>query len=121
MKLSHPLPGVSVAIGFVLFVFAGLCTSTGSLAASSVGPSSFCGEAERASQSEAANPATTYDNRMELTIRPTLGSHTYSFTCSPPGTILADSCYPRGSFCNQGRQCCSGVCNNDGTAWGHCQ
>lgn len=103
MKFSHPLLGVFLAIGFVLFVFTYLCTSTSPLlAASSVAPSSFCGVSD-----------TTYDNRMAQTIRPTLRFHNHSFTCSPPGRVLAANCYAPGSYCNQDRQCCSGICNID--------
>ena len=122
MKFFHPVLGVSFAIGLILFVFAYLCTSTEPLlAASSVAPSSICGQTGSASQRLADIPDATHANRMARTIRPTLRSPNRSFACSPPGTVLADNCYPSGSFCNQDRQCCSGVCNKDGGAWGHCQ
>lgn len=121
MKISHPLLGVSLALGFVLYVFAFLSTSAGPLlAAGSVAPPSFCGELQRASQHLADIPDAKYDNGTAQAVHPALRFHGHSFTCSPPSAVLADGCYPSGSFCNQDRQCCSRVCNKDGGAWGHC-
>lgn len=121
MRISYPLAAVPVALAFVLCAFAESSTSSGPLlAGGSVAARSSCEDLGRASQYNASYPVAASGYRTTPAIRATLRFRDFSFTHRRPGTVLAQGCYPSGSFCNQDRQCCSRVCNKDGAPFGHC-